>query len=75
VIKDIEGFNHDMLTYGYKKGVDYKILENTESTIILELTNIDPFEDFVTIHELIHDFDKKAMYEASFIKMTVKWEK
>ena len=61
MIQDIEKFKHEMLTYGYQENVDYKILENSESTIILEFNNVDPFDDFVTIHELIHDFDEGSV--------------
>ncbi|MHA1285998.1 MAG: hypothetical protein ACTSPB_01220 [Candidatus Thorarchaeota archaeon] len=75
MIQDIEKFKKEMLEWGYQEDVDYKIIVNTESSITLELINIDPMEEIVTIHETIHNCDPNSIYDLKFLKMVVKWVK
>ena len=73
MIKDIEGFKQELLEYGYRIGVEYSILEHDETGITIEFKNLDPFEEFVTIHEGLHDFVPDKILDTKFISMTVKW--
>ena len=68
---DLEEFKQEMFEWGF----DFSIIQNDEDSITLELINVDPLEDFITIHEIIHAHEKNHVYEPTFKKMVVEWKK